>query len=254
MRVLVENLEWKPSLLEYSLSGLKELFNVCVADADKPKHFGGNTSKFPGGKQPRSEPRRQRALPQQRRENFENSTQNSSKSPGKRGEGNGANENKKTQGEKSEGSVAPLDNTREGKKENGFEESKERTNSTLANSYPGNRRTKRRYVRKTPPEKVNGDQKYFTPANAEDKKSQDENPAREAADKKESTEKNHLKVPQDDQDSVGNGINGVAPLPQRNPGKRKKYYRKNPGTQVKFPPTRENDSLSSAPSRQSSAA
>lgn len=237
--------------------------NVCFPDAEKQnkaKDHGWKTSKLQGGgrQQPAREPRRQQASQQHNRQtNSRNFTQNSPKSPNKHEESSAAHregENKKpARDEKPADSVSSArDATREETPATARPVNKERTVSDHVEHQPGNKRVKRRYIRKTALEKINGGSNDFKGRNGPDKnaKADAEKSSKETGNKQESSNEDGKGI-QQGENAV---VNGVTPLPQRPPRGRKVYYKKDPESEVKFPPAKENGSLSNGTSRQSSVA
>ena len=238
--------------------------NVCFTDTEKqnkPKDYGWKTSKFQGGKPQAREPHRQQAAQQHSRQtNSRNFTQNSPKSPNKHEESSThrEGENKKPTLDKkpvnSISSASAHDSTREEMPAAARPENKEQTASNHVDHHPGNKRMKRRYIRKTPLEKTNGGSNNFRSRNSPDKNTKAD-ALKETGNKQESSnEDGKAKGIQQGENAVVNGVNKVTPLPQRPTRVRKVYYKKDPESEVKFPPARENGSLSNGTSRQSSVA
>ena len=226
---------------------------LCFSASEKPKprDFGPKSNRNNNGREQQGNSRRQ---PQRQRQT--SSSQNSTKSFGNRNEKKLTNDKNSKTPVKADGAKAqdgsPADGVSQAQGGSPADKGTQAQDGSLADKgkqaqqdkpvesnhvtpNQGNRTTKRRYVRKTPPGEGGSTFRTGTVDTSNNPSS-----AKENGDEAKSSDLPNGQL----ESQMTNGTNGFVPLPQRNRRPRKVYYKKDPGSKIEFPPARENGSVS----------
>lgn len=255
----INDIDFLLRTLSFTCGKIRNIGWLFFSAAEKQKPKEGKSTRGNYGKGQQGNSRREQNSQRQRQTN---STQNSTRSSSNRNGNRTNDENSKTQARAdglkaqngptdrrshTQDNGSPKDNGTQAEKdkpadgETSLEKAATAHDSSdhVNNHNQGNRRTKRRYIRKTPLN--DGNPIFKTTTSVEDTENNSSSVKENGID---STESRDLPNGQfESQNSLENGTNGFVPLPQRSQRPRKVYYKKDPGSKIQFPPQRENGSV-----------